>query len=305
MMPQIEHKIVSFDVKSSSATGQKWDGHANAFFTIDSAQEIVAPGAFTDTIAQFLDQGFIGGLNHNWDDPIGRPVAAKEDTVGLWIDALCDVDSNEARKCSSLIQKKIIKKLSIGYRVKADEYLDTAEDVAAFWKEYNYSPTSQDIAAAQFGARVLTRLHLFEASPVTVPANNLSDIDRVKRYDADTIDTERQFEKFLRDAGFAKAAAKTICVSGFKALRQRDVEEAKQEDDAEKSEPPPNEPDSPDASPIPPEPEAQENEKQEPPTEVAPVVIADPVPVVEKADSRLVSARFANFLTFQARLARV
>lgn len=222
---QLEHKTISYELKSKSSDGSKWDGHGNTFYCIDSAQEIVDLGAFTDTLPQFLQDGTICGLNHNWDEPIGRPLDAKEDNIGLWLDALCDVDSNEARKCRDLIQKRIIKKLSIGYRVKASEWLETAEDVADYWKSRGYTPRPEDAAAAQYGARLLTKLHLYEVSPVTVPANTYSTINHVKRISSGEIETERQFEKFLRDAGFSRDAARTLCAGGFKALRQRDVEE--------------------------------------------------------------------------------
>jgi len=294
----MDFKILPFELKSASDSGSEFSGYANCFNNIDASQEIVAPGAFTDTLADFMANGFIGGLNHNWDSPIGKPVSAKEDPKGLFVEG--KISSTEHGKdCMVLLKDRVIQKMSIGYRVQGDMMLDDAEAVAAYWKEHDYTPSAADIAAAQYGCRVLTKVHLYEFSPVTVPANTLADITRVKRYNADQSISYSQMEKCVRDVGLSQKAAK-IFVSTFKALHQRDVEEADNEAIAET--PPPQEPDTPTPSDIPPEPETQENEKQEPPTEVAPVVVADAVPVVEKADSREVAALYANFLTRQARL---
>jgi len=295
----MDFKILPFELKSASDTGSEFSGYANCFNNIDSAQEIVAPGAFTDTLANFMSNGFIGGLNHNWDSPIGKPISAKEDPKGLFVEGKIS-PTQHGKDCMVLMKDNVIKKMSIGYRVQGDTYLEDAEEVGAYWKSQGYTPTASDIAAAQNGARVLTKIHLFEFSPVTVPANTMADITRVKRYSAGDLQTERAFERFLRDSGLSRKEAVTTIALLFKGL-QRDADEAA----SPEVETPPDEPDTPTPSPIPPEPETQENEKQEPPTEAAPVVVADPVPVVEKADSRLVSARFANFLTFQARIARV
>lgn len=276
----MDFKILPFELKSASGDGSTFDGYANAFFNIDSAQEIVDYGAFADTLPQFLTDGFIGGLNHNWDSPIGSPVSAKEEAKGLFVEGkICP--TTHGKDCMVLLKDRVVKKLSIGYRVLGDEYLADGEDVATYWQKCGYTPNPQDIARAAKGARLLTKLHLFEFSPVTVPANTMADITRVKRYDASEIETEREFERFLRDAGFAREAAKTISVSGFKALRQRDVEEAETPEET----PPPETP----------EPEAEIPEAKEEEEPVAPPLVVSGVPQAK------VQAAFIDFQDFKAR----
>jgi len=274
-MNNIERKTLQFDLKASSADGGTFEGYANAFHNIDSAQEIVVPGAFTDTLPQFLEDGFIGGINHQWDMPIGKPTGAKEDVLGLFIQAMIS-DTVSGRDCRTLMKDRVIKKMSIGYRVKADEWLETADEVAAYWKQHSYQPTAQDIARSQYGVRLLHKINpLFECSPVTVPANDRADISRVKQFDLSEIKTERQFEKLLREAlGFSRNDAETICMKGFRALHQREVEETPTE-------------------PTPPteEPEAK---TQEEPTQVPPVAVV-------KASQAEVRALYATFLNNQAR----
>lgn len=266
---ELERKILSFELKAASSDGSTFEGYANAFNNIDSYGEIVVPGAFADTLVQFLSVGFIGGLNHNWDEPIGKPTGAREDAKGLFVQGKISA-TDHGNDCMILLKDGVIKKMSIGYRVKGAEYLDTAEDVANYWKEQNYAPSPDDIAAAQYGARLLTKILLYEFSPVTVPANSLADITTVKRANASEIETERQFEKFLRDAGFPKDAAVTITASGFKGLRRRDAEE-------------------------------QANTETQPaPIVPAPIVQETPPVVVQKADQADVRLLYAQFLTNDA-----
>jgi hypothetical protein len=43
--------------------------------------------------------------------------------------------------------------------------------------------------------------------------------------EAGELPTEREFEQFLRDAGFSRTMAKQILSVGFKAVNQRDADE--------------------------------------------------------------------------------
>lgn len=221
----MDFKILPFEIKSTTEDGSTFAGYANCFNNLDAAQEIVAPGAFKDTLADFMVNGFIGGLNHDWSNPVGRPVAAREDDKGLFVEGKIS-PTQHGRDCMVLLKDRVIHKMSIGYKVQGDMMLDDAEAVNAYWKDNGYTPSAKDIAGAQYGARVLTKLYLYEFSPVTVPANSTADITRVKRYTAGDMTAEQEIETYLRDvSGFSQKAAK-ICVSGLKALYQRDVEEA-------------------------------------------------------------------------------
>ena len=219
----MERKVIPFEIKATSSDGSTGEGIANAFHLIDSYGEIVAPGAFTDTIAQFLTEGFVGGINHNWDNPIGKPTEAEEVAKGLRV-AWQISDTSHGKDAKILLKDKVIKKLSIGFRTLGRKYLETHEDVMSYWQEHGYAPTAQDIAASQFGARLLTKVHLYEFSPVTVPANRGSDITRVKNNTIPEFATLSDVEAFLRDAegAFTVQGAKTF-LSRIKPLL-RDVE---------------------------------------------------------------------------------
>lgn len=284
---QIERKTLPFEIKATSDNGGGFEGYCNAFHTIDDYGEIVVPGSFMEAIPKFLDDGFVGGINHAWDCPIGKPLEAKEDSVGLYVKAKLS-QTEHAQECRILMQDGVIKKMSIGYRVKADEWLDDAEAVAKYWEEWGYKPTPQDISRAQYGARLLRKINpLFEFSPVSVPANEGAGITRVKRYAPGEIKTEREFEKSLREVyGFSRNDAETICRRGYKALFQREAEEET---------PIENEPT--------PEAEAQtEQDAPEVKTEETPPV-ETPAPIeVEYASQEEVRSLYASILTRQAKL---
>jgi HK97 family phage prohead protease len=268
---QIERKILDFSLKASSGDGSTFEGYANAFNNIDAVGEIVMPGAFADTLDQFLSVGFIGGLNHNWDCPIGKPLAAEEDVKGLFVKGKISA-TEHGKDCMILLKDDVIKKMSIGYRVKGAEYLDTAEDVANYWKEQNYAPSPEDIAAAQYGARLLTKLMLYEFSPVTVPANLLADITGVKNLDFSEIKTVRDLENYLlRDAKIRFKDAKAL-IACMKAVLLRDVE--------------------------------TEQTPETPSVAEAPIVMTEAVKevsvLIEKADPGAVRALYAQFLNHEA-----
>lgn len=222
----IERRIVGFDFKATGGDGSTGEGLGNTFHTVDSYDDIVKPGAFLQDLPDFLSAGFIGGMNHDWDNPIGKPTSAEETTEGLKV-AWKLSSTAHGKDVMTLLKDGVVKKLSIGFRTLAYEWLDTPEEVVAYWEGQSYTPTSTDLARARFGGvRLLTRIKLFEVSPVVLPANEGAVITAVK-----SLSTEREIEKFLRDeAKLSNTDAKTI-IGKIKSLRdagtadpQRDAE---------------------------------------------------------------------------------
>lgn len=72
---------------------------------------------------------------------------------------------------------------------------------------------------------VISKLDFKEVSFVTFPANEEANIISVKNSTSyHKPETIRQFEKFLRDAGFSKKEATTIASVGYKEAKERDVQ---------------------------------------------------------------------------------
>lgn len=278
----MDHKIIPFELKSAGDDGEM-EGHANAFYNVDSAIEIVDRGSFLDCIPQFLLDGFVGGLNHDWDNPCGKPTYAAEDAKGLMVKAKISATSH-GKDVRILLKDNVIKKMSIGYRVLGDEQLEDADAVAAYWKRVGYTPTAQDIARSQNGVRLLTKLQLYEFSPVTVPANSMADITRVKQYDPEEHGTERKFEIFLRDAGFTRKESAAITLHGFKGL-QRDADETTTEEPI---------------TPPDPEPEVKTEETEIETPVIEPEIILTPEITEEKASQDEIRLLYASHLTRHA-----
>lgn len=244
----LQFKSVPFDIKTSSSDGSTGEGLASVFYNCDSYREIVDDGAFDEDLPAFLADGFVGGINHNWDCPIGTPTTAKTDKTGLRVGWKLS-DTMHGRDCMVLMKDRVIKKLSIGYQTLGREILETFDDVMTYWKGKGYTPNAQDISRAQAGAVLLTRLKLYEFSPVSVPANDLAAITAVKAAAAKAmlngepppgeaapatetpteppaterlekiraIATDADAEDCLRDAGFSRTERKAL-LSRLKTL---------------------------------------------------------------------------------------
>jgi uncharacterized protein len=255
---QMEFKTFPFELKAATGDGSSFEGLVSVFNNVDSYGEIVDPHAFDEDLPEFLSSGFIGGLNHDWDNPIGTPQpGTKVVPEGLFLKANV-IDTSHGMDVRKMLKAGVVKTLSIGFKRLGATVLETADDVSQYWKKNGYTPSSQDIARAKDGfITVLTRIKNFEGSPVTMPANDRAFITAVKAArdaanaafkdsipapdpcpvtepdaeQAQSPTTVRQLEKFLRDAGLTQVKAKEA-VSLAKSLL-RDVESVEVETEPE------------------------------------------------------------------------
>src|SRR4029078_6549402 len=102
-----------------------------------------------------------------------------------------------------LMKEKVIEGLSIGF---------DARDKANEW-----DPQRQ--------TRTLHKVAVFEVSPVTFPAQSIAKISSVKAADVREIDNIRDYEKFLREAGFSKQEDAELALKGWPPKRREAVEE--------------------------------------------------------------------------------
>lgn len=181
MSERLEWKNLPLRDVKASADGGEFEGLAAAFCNVDASYwpDILAPGCFAQDLPEFLAEGFVSGINHDWCQPIGRPVAAVETREGLQVKATVS-DTTHGRDVRTLLKDGVVKRLSIGFRVLQREWLDSYEQVVTWWAKVGYQPTPEDHARAADGVRLVTRVKLYEFGPVAVPANSRAVITGVK-----------------------------------------------------------------------------------------------------------------------------
>lgn len=199
---KLERKVRPFALKTAD-DGGTFSGHGAVFHNIDNHGDIIAPGAFHKHLPFFLSRGFIGGLNHDWDKPIGTPTEAAEDATGLKVAGKIS-ETTHGKDVKVLMKDGVVKELSIGYQATGVKWLETAEDVAAYWTGAGYTPSEHDQAESKYGARLLTEIKLYEVSPVTIASNSLALISAVKGDGRDRL-------PFANHLHAALATVKEVC----------------------------------------------------------------------------------------------
>ena len=202
-MALFERKIIGLDACEVKLAGGDdgapvtVEGYGSVFNTSpDRYGDVIAPGAYAKTIAAFGKAGRSLPLKFEHFDVVGKWVEAREDRKGLFVKGELSPGHTGAANVAALLRHGAVTGLSIGYRaVKA----------------------SRDAK----GIRTLEEIDLAEVSIVANPAQRQAGITAVKA--ADDITSVREFEAFLRDAGYSRREAEEITEKGFKAwLRARD-----------------------------------------------------------------------------------
>lgn len=198
-------KAFEFDTKAISDDGL-FSGYGSVFGVVDSYNEVVAPGAFLESIAETKAKGrtFPVLWQHRTGEPIGdwKIDSLKEDDRGLFGDGeLWMDDAAYAKTAYRGMKSGAITGLSIGYWVRESTFDEKTR------------------------IRTLTKLDLVEISIVTTPANDEARVDAVKaRLAQGQYPTIREFEELLREKGFSRSEAEAIAANGFKNWQGRESE---------------------------------------------------------------------------------
>lgn len=194
---------VPFEVKSIDETGY-FTGYASVFDEVDSHGDIVKKGAFTKSLQKKSEQGRKLPIlwQHDPANPIGVYERALEDSYGLYVEGQLLIDDVvQAKEAHALMKAGAVTGLSIGFYLE-DYDVDKSQ---GFWN--------------------LTEIDLFEVSTVTFPSNDRSRVIDVKsKLDEGELPTLKEFEKFLREAGFSKTQATAIANHGLSKLHKEQSE---------------------------------------------------------------------------------
>lgn len=195
---------------TDGSDGMEFSGYGAVFGNVDAYGDVIAPGAFADTLAaaqksgvfpSMLSQHGAWGMTAEDLTPVGVWSSLSEDGVGLKLDGVL-APTPRGQELGILMKMKprpAIDGLSIGYIAK------------------EWTPRSNP----EEPRRTLKKIDLIEISPVTFPANGKARVTSVKSL----ADNERDLEAWLqRDAGLSRKEAQIVITKGFKALlEQRDA----------------------------------------------------------------------------------
>lgn len=192
-------KIRGFDLKVKEVGDDgSFAGYGSVFGVLDSYREIVAAGAFAESLAAIKSKGRAIPVlwQHRSGEPIGVYDKVYEDGHGLYVEGrLLKGEVVRATEAHALMKAGAVTGLSIGYYVRGES-----------WDEKERILT-------------LTKLDLIEVSLVTFPANDDARVDTIKaKLARGSLPSKSEFERFLREAGFSKTQAAVIANRGLSHL---------------------------------------------------------------------------------------
>lgn len=148
----VEYRIFKTEVRAASEGKPQIEGYAAVFNVatdLGYVRESIAPGAFTDAIAEKQDVRCL--FNHDANHVLGRTksgtLALSEDNTGLKF--VCDMpDTQSGKDVHAMIMRGDIDQCSFGFIVRDEEITYGENEVL----------------------RVIKKCDLFDVSPVTYPA---------------------------------------------------------------------------------------------------------------------------------------
>lgn len=183
----------AYELKATGDTGS-FEGYGSVFNITDRGGDIVAPGAFADTLATAKAAGRLPAMlwQHRQAEPIGVYTDMEEDSVGLRVKGKLALKTARGAEAYELMKMGALSGLSIGFRVRDDS-----------WDRVT-------------GVRTIKKADLFELSLVTIPMNDASRVSAVKAIE--DMDTLSEIERHLRDAGGFSRSEATALVSRIKSV---------------------------------------------------------------------------------------
>ncbi len=188
-----------FELKLAKDDGT-FDGYGSVFNVTDGGGDVVAPGAFADSLAQQKAAGRMPAMlwQHRPSEPIGVYTSMEEDSVGLKVSGKLALKTSRGAEAYELMKMGALSGMSIGYRSRDDSYDRVT------------------------GVRTLKKLDLVELSLVTFPMNDASRVSSVKTIEE--LKNLRDAEDYLRESGLSRSAAVAF-IARMKSLGQRDSDE--------------------------------------------------------------------------------
>lgn len=177
-----------FEFKADANNDGRIKGYGAYYGNVDRGMDVIKQGAFSEInrSIKMLYQHEASKLLGTWD-------IVKEDSKGLLVEGNININTTLGRDVYELAKSGALSDMSVGFKTQ----------------DYEYDSKS---------VRHINKAELFEVSLVSFPMNEKANILSVKSSD---IENERDFEHFLKQAGYSNKHAKLITVYGFKTFMQK------------------------------------------------------------------------------------
>jgi HK97 family phage prohead protease len=186
----MNHLDFVLDTKAVTEDGQI-EGLAAGYGNVDAGGDVVMPGALARSLTARKSIPML--MYHDQTRPAGVWTDFVESPGGLIVKGQISMSSQIGREAHGLVRDGAIGGLSIGYRTVREQLVGKT--------------------------RQLLELALYEVSLVTIPMNERAVITGVKSIiEHGQLPTLREFEDFLREAGFSKSQATAIAGKGLAPL---------------------------------------------------------------------------------------
>jgi HK97 family phage prohead protease len=207
MLIQKTTSLSNVDLQVQGTAGT-FSGYASVFDGTDTDGDTIQKGAFTETLLKSTPRMF---YNHDWDMPVGKWIKLEQDNYGLRVTGEFTPGLARAADVKAAMSHNTLGGLSIGGFLRKGDY------------------------EASEGKRTIKRWsELVEVSLVVFPADGAALLDSPARKSAmfsemltaeiDAIETIREFETFLRDAGgLSKGVAKSLAARAKHVFDRRDA----------------------------------------------------------------------------------
>lgn len=197
----MECKDLQFDdceLKFANGDSGTFEGYASVFDVKDYQSDIIVRGAYEKSLRD-RKSPVLMLYGHNPGRVIGKWTDMVEDSKGLHVRGEFTPGHSDAQNVRASAKHGAITGMSVGIVVTEKE--------------------------AEGDIRIIKQANLVEISIVSMPANDHAriDADTVKAL-TDGIESLKDAEQILRDAGFSRAAA-TAFVSRLKSIEQGDPDE--------------------------------------------------------------------------------
>lgn len=174
------------------------EGYASVFGQIDSYGDTIDPRAYDKVLAE-KQSPIMLFCHDDWSIPIGKWTSLEVDSYGLKVKGQINLNSQQGKEVYEAVKFGALTGLSVGFCCTKDDIEDDDK------------------------SRIIKNVQrLYEISLVPIPADNFARISSIKSADLQSINSIKELETCLRDAGASRTRAKEFISVAKRVLSHRD-----------------------------------------------------------------------------------